>query len=97
MARLRRTKSLNDISEQYERIADGSMDNFARRQRALRIATRYSQNIGRTSQYQRDANDITRAYLNKNAYGVRQGMNRQDNRQYSRNVYMGVAKGGNAG
>ena len=77
----RRTKSMMDIENQYERIRSAVRNGFPRfgmasLERARDARDRYLENIERTRSFQRE-NDVERGVL----------------RQYPRRVYMGLNEG----
>ena len=72
---------------------DGYDMSAARRERVLNAYRRYWENISRTRSFQKDDQAQMRAMMSGNASEYRRLNDRLENRQYSRNTYMGLNGG----
>ena len=73
------------------------LDNYdmsvARRERVLNAYRKYWENISKTKQFQKDDAAQVRAMMKGNRVDYIRANNILENRQYSRNTYMGLSKG----
>lgn len=76
---------------QYDRLVNDRQANPARQKKIQEITDRYLLNIGKTRQYKRDMD----AYHNAPSFAESRRLDYEmQNRQYSRNTYMGLSTGG---
>lgn len=90
---MRKTKSLDDLNRQWERLNSDYRLDDARSRRVNDIVARYTRNMMGTRQFSRDDLNQTKAFRSGNRATIQAAKNTLRNRQYSRNTYMGLNGG----
>lgn len=72
---------------------DGYDMSVARRERVLNAYKRYWGNMSKTRQFQKDDAAQVKAMISGNRVEYRRAKDVLENRQYSRNTYMGLSNG----
>lgn len=88
-----RTKSLNDLDRQWERLKNNRLLNADRNKRVNEIYNRYWTNMSKTERFRKDDYNQVKAFASGNIKEYNKYRNILENRQYSRRAYMGLSNG----